>query len=312
MRVHVDPEKCQGHNRCYALAPELFDVDDLGYAHELQRRRGAARAGGQGPAGRGQLSRVRDRDHGVTSMTTSTRRSPTGPPTSTTPTRSGSPTRSRSGTSCASECPVAHTDRYGGTWLPVTPRRRRRGRVRHRALHVALGRRERDPARRRRPARADRHRAADHLRPAVPHAGPPAAAARRSRPKPIAGARAVHPRAVPRAARRDRRAKTEVDAAVDYAQHIPLRVIVEDARLPAGGRRHLPPVHPHGARGRRRVAPRSGRRRSKQGELDEYLDARIDEHLAEPARRPHHVPARGRARRQQARIPTTCAARWCC
>ena len=22
--------KCQGHNRCYALAPELFDVDDYG------------------------------------------------------------------------------------------------------------------------------------------------------------------------------------------------------------------------------------------------------------------------------------------
>ena len=35
MRVHVDPEKCQGHNRCYALAPELFDVDDLGNAFEL-------------------------------------------------------------------------------------------------------------------------------------------------------------------------------------------------------------------------------------------------------------------------------------
>ena len=35
MRVHVDPEKCQGHNRCYALAPELFDVDDLGNAHEV-------------------------------------------------------------------------------------------------------------------------------------------------------------------------------------------------------------------------------------------------------------------------------------
>lgn len=32
MRVSVDPEKCQGHNRCYNLAPELFDVDDLGYA----------------------------------------------------------------------------------------------------------------------------------------------------------------------------------------------------------------------------------------------------------------------------------------
>jgi ferredoxin len=34
MRVRVDADKCQGHNRCYALAPELFDVDDLGYAHE--------------------------------------------------------------------------------------------------------------------------------------------------------------------------------------------------------------------------------------------------------------------------------------
>lgn len=32
MRVRVDAEKCQGHNRCYALAPELFDVDELGFA----------------------------------------------------------------------------------------------------------------------------------------------------------------------------------------------------------------------------------------------------------------------------------------
>lgn len=32
MRVQIDSEKCQGHNRCYALAPELFDVDDYGSA----------------------------------------------------------------------------------------------------------------------------------------------------------------------------------------------------------------------------------------------------------------------------------------
>jgi ferredoxin len=32
MKVRVDAEKCQGHNRCYSLAPELFDVDDYGYA----------------------------------------------------------------------------------------------------------------------------------------------------------------------------------------------------------------------------------------------------------------------------------------
>jgi ferredoxin len=34
VRVRVDAEKCQGHNRCYAIAPELFDVDDYGYATE--------------------------------------------------------------------------------------------------------------------------------------------------------------------------------------------------------------------------------------------------------------------------------------
>lgn len=32
MRIQLDSEKCQGHNRCYALAPELFDVDDFGQA----------------------------------------------------------------------------------------------------------------------------------------------------------------------------------------------------------------------------------------------------------------------------------------
>ncbi len=32
MRIKLDREACQGHNRCYALAPELFDVDDEGYA----------------------------------------------------------------------------------------------------------------------------------------------------------------------------------------------------------------------------------------------------------------------------------------
>ena len=30
MRVHVDREKCQGHNRCVALAPQLFEIDDYG------------------------------------------------------------------------------------------------------------------------------------------------------------------------------------------------------------------------------------------------------------------------------------------
>jgi ferredoxin len=31
-KVRVDPEKCQGHNRCYAMAPGMFKVDEFGYA----------------------------------------------------------------------------------------------------------------------------------------------------------------------------------------------------------------------------------------------------------------------------------------
>jgi ferredoxin len=30
MKIHVNADKCQGHARCYAIAPELFDVDDYG------------------------------------------------------------------------------------------------------------------------------------------------------------------------------------------------------------------------------------------------------------------------------------------
>jgi len=32
MRIRVDPEKCQGHNRCKAVAPELFVLDRFGNA----------------------------------------------------------------------------------------------------------------------------------------------------------------------------------------------------------------------------------------------------------------------------------------
>ena len=32
IRARVDPAKCQGHNRCYALAPELFKLDNYGYS----------------------------------------------------------------------------------------------------------------------------------------------------------------------------------------------------------------------------------------------------------------------------------------
>jgi ferredoxin len=35
LRVHVDPDKCQGHNRCKLAAPVLFVLDEYGYASEV-------------------------------------------------------------------------------------------------------------------------------------------------------------------------------------------------------------------------------------------------------------------------------------
>jgi ferredoxin len=31
-RVLVDVELCTGHGRCYSLAPEVFDADDMGHS----------------------------------------------------------------------------------------------------------------------------------------------------------------------------------------------------------------------------------------------------------------------------------------
>ena len=35
LKIRVDSDKCQGHARCKALAPELFDLDEYGNAHEV-------------------------------------------------------------------------------------------------------------------------------------------------------------------------------------------------------------------------------------------------------------------------------------
>jgi ferredoxin len=35
MKVKVDSDKCQGHNRCYQTAPELFVLDEFGYSKEV-------------------------------------------------------------------------------------------------------------------------------------------------------------------------------------------------------------------------------------------------------------------------------------
>ena len=35
MRVQISPERCQGHGRCYDLAPGLFGDDDEGFGRVL-------------------------------------------------------------------------------------------------------------------------------------------------------------------------------------------------------------------------------------------------------------------------------------
>ncbi len=35
LRIRVDPDKCQGHNRCKAVAPDLFQLDEYGNAREV-------------------------------------------------------------------------------------------------------------------------------------------------------------------------------------------------------------------------------------------------------------------------------------
>ena len=35
MKVRIDAERCQGHGRCYDLAPDLFGEDDEGYGTVL-------------------------------------------------------------------------------------------------------------------------------------------------------------------------------------------------------------------------------------------------------------------------------------
>jgi ferredoxin len=35
VRVRVDLDTCQGHGRCYDLAPDVFGADDEGYAQLL-------------------------------------------------------------------------------------------------------------------------------------------------------------------------------------------------------------------------------------------------------------------------------------
>jgi cytochrome P450 len=176
-------------------------------------------------------------------------------------------------------CPVAHSDRYGGTWLPV----------RHEDVAAVAYDTEHFTSRsvvvsEVRPGPDDLP-APIGLAPPITSDPPFHALARRLllpafSPKPI---EALEPftRELCVELLDATAGKPQIDAAVDYAQHIPLRVIVrmlgfpqEDADVFRRFIRMVLEDVDQSAEERQAVVD--------EGELDVYMDARIAEHLADP------------------------------
>jgi cytochrome P450 len=176
-------------------------------------------------------------------------------------------------------CPVAHSDRYGGTWLPV----------RHDDVAAVAYDTEHFTSRsvvvsEVRPGPDDLP-APIGLAPPITSDPPFHALARRLllpafAPKPI---EALEPftRELCVELLDATAGERQIDAAVDYAQHIPLRVIVrmlgfpqEDADLFRRFIRMVLEDVDQSAEERQAVVD--------EGELDAYIDARIAEHLANP------------------------------
>ena len=177
------------------------------------------------------------------------------------------------------ECPVAHTDRYGGAWLPV--RHDDVAEVAYDTEHFTS-----------RTVVVSELRPGDDDLPAPIGVAPPItsdppfhAMARRLllpafSPKPIA---AFEPftRALCKELLDATAGKDVIDAAVEYAQDIPLRVIVRMLGFPQADadvfRRFIRLIlEDVDASAEERQA------QINEGELDAYLEARINEHLADP------------------------------
>jgi len=177
------------------------------------------------------------------------------------------------------KCPVAHSDRYGGTWLPV----------RHEDVAAVAYDTEHFTSRsvivsEVRPGDDDLP-APIGIAPPIPPDPPFHALARRLllpafAPKAI-DAFEPYTRALCNELLDATAGKSEIDAAVDYAQEIPLRVIAKMLGFPEADadifRRFIRMViEDVDATAEQRQA------NIEAGELDAYLEARIDEHLAHP------------------------------
>ncbi len=174
-------------------------------------------------------------------------------------------------------CPVAHSDRYGGTWLPVT----------HELVSEVAYDTEHFTSRsivvsERRPGPDDLP-APIGLSPPISSDPPYHGLVRRMllpafAPKPVA---ALEPftRQLCRDLLAETEGKTSFDAATEYAQHIPVRVIVRFLGFPQADadlfRRFIRLVLEE-------VDRPAEERGTMFGDLDDYMDAQIEDHLAHP------------------------------
>jgi hypothetical protein len=177
------------------------------------------------------------------------------------------------------KCPVAHTDRYGGAWLPV--RRDDIAAIAYDTEHFTS-----------RSVIVSELRPDEHDLPAPIGIAPPITSdppfhsmARRMLlpafgPKAIA---AYEPftRALCRELLDATSGRNELDAALDYAQHIPPRVIVKMLGFPQEDadrfRRFI-----HAVIEDVDLSAEAREANLDDSEIDEYIDARIEEHLREP------------------------------
>jgi cytochrome P450 len=176
-------------------------------------------------------------------------------------------------------CPVAHSDRYGGVWLPVS----------HDAVSAVAYDTEHFTSR---SVVVSELRPGDAVPPAPIGLAPPITSdppfhgeARRLllpafSPKAVAGYE-PYTRALCRELLDAMEGEEVVDAAVDYAQHIPLKVIVQMLGFPQEDadifRRFIHMVlEDVGQSPEDRIA------QFQAGDIDGYIDARIAEHVAHP------------------------------
>ena len=225
MRVRVDRERCQGHARCFALAPELFELDELGngrergdgtVAAELEERRGSPKPTVPNSPSRSSRNEGGKMSNRPPATDWSTDFDQLDPRWSENPYPIWDELRQT--------CPIAHTNRFMGVLLSRAATRTSRRRIRHRAFLLAPHRRARDG---RMPLL--RRRRSPPIRRSIGR--PSSCCCRHSRPKRSAG-RGAHARHLPQPRRPDCAAERAATPPVDYAQEIPVRVIAHMLGVP--------------------------------------------------------------------------------